>query len=79
MTGESTLDTSALTGESIPKRVGPGDNVISGCINQTGVLTVKVLANAKKSTVSRILELIEDSSFNKSKSENQGDENVSIS
>lgn len=68
--GESTLDTSALTGESVPRSVKPGDNLISGCINVNGVLKAKVVAPLKESTVSRILSLVEDSSFNKSKSEN---------
>ena len=68
--GTSTVDTSALTGESVPRNVKEGDSLISGCININGVLRAKVAAPLKESTVSRILALVEDSSFNKSKSEN---------
>ena len=70
VSGESSLDTSALTGESIPRSIGIGDSVISGCINLSGVLTVKVDRPFHESTVSRILELVENSSANKSRSEN---------
>lgn len=70
VSGESSLDTSALTGESIPRSIGIGDSVISGCINLNGVLTVKVDRPFHESTVSRILELVENSSANKSRSEN---------
>lgn len=70
ISGESSIDTSALTGESVPQKVKEGDNLISGCINVNGVLRAKVVAPLKESTVSRILSLVEDSSFNKSKSEN---------
>ena len=68
--GTSTVDTSALTGESVPRNVSEGDSLISGCININGVLRAKVVAPLKESTVARILALVEDSSFNKSKSEN---------
>lgn len=70
VTGESSVDTSALTGESVPKEVSVGSEVISGCINLSGVITVKVLKTSSESTVSKILELVENSSENKSKSEN---------
>ena len=69
-TGESTLDTAALTGESMPRAVRIGDSVLSGCVNLSQVLTVKVTKPFEESTVSRILELVENSSANKSKSEN---------
>ena len=68
--GRSALDTSALTGESIPRDVNTGDEVISGCINQTGKLTIKVSKEFGESTVSKILELVENASDKKSKSEN---------
>lgn len=68
--GQSALDTSALTGESIPRDVNTGDEVISGCINQTGKLTIKVSKEFGESTVSKILELVENASDKKSKSEN---------
>ncbi|WP_374212490.1 heavy metal translocating P-type ATPase [Tissierella sp. MB52-C2] len=68
--GRSTLDTSALTGESIPRDVNTGDEVISGCINQTGKLTIEVSKEFGESTVSKILELVENASDKKSKSEN---------
>ena len=67
--GDSTLNTSALTGESLPKDVKAGDEVISGCINLTGVLKIKTTKEFGESTVSKILELVESSSSNKSKSE----------
>ena len=67
--GASTLDTSALTGESAPRDVGPGDAVISGCINQTGLLTVRVSREFGESTVSKILELVETAADKKSHSE----------
>ena len=68
--GNSSLNTSALTGESIPRDVKVGDEIISGCINMSGVLKVKTSKEFGESTVSKILELVENSSSNKSKSEN---------
>ena len=68
--GISSLDTSALTGESVPREVAGGDNVISGCINQTGRLTINVTKEFGQSTVAKILELVENASDKKSKSEN---------
>ncbi len=68
--GSSTLNTSALTGESLPREVGAGDEVISGCINMTGVLKIRTTKEFGESTVSKILELVENSSSRKSKSEN---------
>lgn len=67
--GESFLDTAALTGESVPRRVRQGDEVMSGCINQTGLLHIKVTKRAEDSTVSKILNLIENSVDKKSKYE----------
>ncbi|MDR1613876.1 MAG: cadmium-translocating P-type ATPase, partial [Planctomycetota bacterium] len=67
--GSSAVDASALTGESVPREVGPGDEVISGCINQTGKLTVRVNCEYGQSTVAKILELVENSSGRKSRSE----------
>ena len=68
--GASALNTAALTGESLPRDVTPGDEVISGCINMTGVLKVKTTKAFGESTVSKILELMENSSSHKSRSEN---------
>ena len=68
--GSSTLNTAALTGESVPRDVKPGDPVISGCVNLNGVLRVRTEKPFGESTVSRILELVENSSSNKSRSEN---------
>jgi len=68
--GSSSINTSALTGESIPRDVAVGDNVISGCVNLKGVLHVRVSKAFEDSTVTRILELVEQSAANKSKSEN---------
>lgn len=68
--GFSAIDTSALTGESVPREVQAGENVISGCINQTGKLTIQVNKEYGQSTVAKILELVENSSDKKSKSEN---------
>ncbi len=68
--GSSTLDTSALTGESIPREVAEGSEVISGCINMTGVLRIRTTKEFGESTVSKILDLVENSSLKKSKSEN---------
>lgn len=67
--GVSTLNTSALTGESLPRDAKAGDAVISGCINMTGVLRIRTTKEFGESTVSKILELVENSSSNKSKSE----------
>lgn len=68
--GASSLNTSALTGESIPKDVKPGDEVISGCISMTGVLKIQTTKEFGESTVSKILDLVENASSNKSRSEN---------
>ena len=68
--GESCLNTSALTGESLPRDVYTGDEIISGCINMTGVLRVRTTKEFGESTVSKILELVEESSSHKSRSEN---------
>ena len=67
--GDSTLNTSALTGESLPRDAKPGDDIISGCINMTGVLRVRTTREFGESTVSRILDLVENASSRKSKSE----------
>ena len=67
--GRTTLNTSALTGESIPREAMEGDEVISGCINMTGVIRVKTTKEFGESTVSKILDLVENSSSRKSKSE----------
>lgn len=67
--GSSTLNTSALTGESLPREVGQGDEIISGCINLTGVLRVRTTKPFGESTVSRILDLVENASSRKSRSE----------
>ncbi len=67
--GNSSLDTAALTGESVPRDITIGDEIFSGCVNLNGALTVKVTKPFKESTVSRILELVENSSANKSRSE----------
>lgn len=68
--GKSMLDTSSLTGESMPQDVNIGDNVLSGCINKSGLLTIKVTKEFGASTVSKILDLVENASSKKSKSEN---------
>lgn len=70
VSGDSTLNTSALTGESVPRSVKIGDEIISGCINLTGVLRIKTSKEFGDSTVSKILDLVENSSMKKSKSEN---------
>lgn len=67
--GTSALNTVALTGESMPRDVKEGDNVISGCVNESGVLTVKVTKTFGESTASKIIDLVENASDNKSKSE----------
>lgn len=69
LTGTGSIDTSALTGESVPKTVRPGDEVISGCINQNGLLHIKVSREFSNSTVSRILDLVENATDKKSRSE----------
>ena len=68
--GSSTLNTAALTGESLPRDVSDGDEIVSGCINMTGVLKIRTTKAFGESTVSKILELVENSSSHKSKSEN---------
>lgn len=68
--GHASIDTSALTGESVPKCLKTGDNAISGCINTNGVLTIKVEKEFGESTVSKILELVEHASSKKAKAEN---------
>lgn len=68
--GDSTLDTSMLTGESVPRKVGVGSDLLSGYINNSGMLTAEVLCEFKSSTANRILELVENASENKSRSEN---------
>lgn len=70
MEGNSTLNTSALTGESLPRDAGTGDEVISGCINMTGLLRIRTTKEFGESTVSKILDLVENSSSKKSRSEN---------
>ncbi len=67
--GSSSLNTSALTGESVPRNIETGEEVISGCINLTGVLKIRTTREFGESTVSRILDLVENASFRKSKSE----------
>lgn len=67
LTGTSTIDTSALTGESVPREVLEGDEVISGCINQSGMLTIRVSKEFGESTVAKILDLVENSSSKKAK------------
>ena len=68
--GRSAVDTAALTGESLPRDVAPGDDVISGCINQSGLLRVQVTKSFHESTVSKILDLVENSSSKKAHAEN---------
>lgn len=69
LTGESTLDTAALTGESLPRTVRAGDEVISGCVNQGGLLTLRVTKPFGESTVSKILDLVENASAKKAQAE----------
>ena len=69
-TGESSLNTSALTGESVPRDVKPGDEVVSGCINMSGVLHIRTTKAFGESTVSKVLDLVENASSRKSRSEN---------
>lgn len=68
--GSSFVDTAALTGESLPRGVEPGDDVVSGCINQTGLLHIQVTKPFGESTVSKILDLVENASSNKAHAEN---------
>ncbi|MCM1090916.1 MAG: cadmium-translocating P-type ATPase [Butyrivibrio sp.] len=68
--GSSTLNTSALTGESVPREVGVGDQIISGCVNMSGLLKIQTTKEFGESTVSKILDLVENSSMKKSRSEN---------
>ena len=69
LSGTSTLDTAALTGESVPRDVATGDSIISGCVNLTGVLRVRVTKPYGESTVAKILDLVENASDKKAKSE----------
>lgn len=68
--GESMLDTAALTGESVPRSVRPGEDIVSGCVNGSGTLRVKTTSTFDDSTVARILELVEDASMRKARVEN---------
>lgn len=68
--GSSSLDTVALTGESVPRSIGPGDEIFSGCVNISGLLKVKVIKAFGESTASRILDLVENASESKSRQEN---------
>ena len=68
--GKSMIDTSSLTGESVPRNISINDEVLSGCINQNGLLTIKVNKEFGESTVNKILDLVENASSKKSKSEN---------
>lgn len=70
VSGSSALDTAALTGESLPREVQSGDDVISGCVNMSGVLEIRVTKEFGQSTVSKILDLVENSSSKKAKAEN---------
>ena len=70
VSGNSQLDTTALTGESVPRQVKTGSEVVSGCVNMTGVLTIKTTKPFEESTVSRILELVENASDKKARTEN---------
>ena len=68
LTGRGSLDTSALTGESMPREVKEGDAVLSGCISQSGVLRIETTREFGDSTASRVMEMIEDASSRKSRS-----------
>lgn len=70
LSGFSTIDTAALTGESLPRNVGKGDEILSGCVNLTGLIEVEVTKAFGESTVSRILELVENATSKKAKTEN---------
>ena len=69
LTGKTSVDTAALTGESLPREVEPGDDVISGCVNLTGLIRVQVTRSFGQSTVSRILDLVENASAKKARAE----------
>lgn len=69
MEGTSLIDTSALTGESVPRKAGPGDSILSGCINVNGVITARVTKEFGESTVSKILDMVENAGSKKSNSE----------
>ena len=68
--GSSMIDTSALTGESVPRRAGEGDEVISGCVNGEGLLKIRATKKFEDSTVSKILEMVEDAGSRKARTEN---------
>lgn len=68
--GSSSLNTSALTGESLPRHVDAGDDIVSGCVNETGLLKIRTTKEFGESTASKILDLVENASSNKAKSEN---------
>ena len=70
MEGKSSLNTAALTGESVPRNVSEGSEVLSGCINESGVLKVRTTTEFDESTASRILDLVENAASRKSRSEN---------
>lgn len=70
LSGESMLDTSALTGETVPRSVKVGEDIMSGCINQTGLLTVEVTKEFGESTVSKILDMVQNASQHKAPTEN---------
>ena len=70
VSGSSSINTSALTGESVPREITVGEEIVSGCVNMTGVLTIRTTREFGESTVSKILELVENSSMKKSRSEN---------
>ena len=70
LSGDSFVDTSALTGESVPRRVGPGEEIVSGCVNGNGTLEVRTTKEFDDSTVAKILELVENASSKKAKVEN---------
>lgn len=69
VSGNSSIDTAAITGESLPRDVFEGDKIVSGCVNNSGLLTARVLADAGQSTVSKVLELVEEASAKKAKAE----------
>ena len=68
--GESMLDTRALTGESVPRSIRKGEEALSGCVNQSGVLTIKVTKSFGESTVTKIIDLVENASSRKAPTEN---------
>ncbi len=69
ISGLTQLDTAALTGEALPREAGPGDEILSGCVNLTGLITVRVIRDHSQSTVSRILEMVENATDKKSRQE----------